>query len=160
MSERHLTKTCARNGDGDAPNVHSDECTTGLPPQCNERHIQSADRHHLAFECTEHYVHGRHLQSADCANGDQRHLVSADLYNVDERHVRPGDCTNGDERRVRSADFTNGDQRHLQSADSTSSVVEEGEPVGPGDTLVRAKPFVYAIQPQFRTKICDYCLTL
>ena len=37
-------------------------------------------------------------------------------------------------------------------------VVEEGGPVNPGDTLVVALPFVYAIQPQFKTKVCEYCL--
>ena len=37
-------------------------------------------------------------------------------------------------------------------------VVEEGDPVEPGDTLVAALPFVYAIQPQFKTKVCEYCL--
>ena len=37
-------------------------------------------------------------------------------------------------------------------------VVEEGDPVKPGDTLVAALPFVYAIQPQFKTKVCEYCL--
>jgi len=31
--------------------------------------------------------------------------------------------------------------------------------VKPGDTLVRSKPFVYAIQPQFKNKVCEYCLT-
>ena len=39
-------------------------------------------------------------------------------------------------------------------------VVEEGDPVEPGDTLVVAEPFVYAIQPQFRTKVCENCLVL
>ena len=38
------------------------------------------------------------------------------------------------------------------------NVVEEGDPVKPGDTLVVALPFVYAIQPQFKTKVCEYCL--
>ena len=39
-----------------------------------------------------------------------------------------------------------------------AEVVEEGDPVKPGDTLVVSEPFVYAIQPQFRTKVCDFCL--
>jgi hypothetical protein len=39
-------------------------------------------------------------------------------------------------------------------------VLEEGDPVRPGDTLVRATPFVFALQPQFRNKICEYCLSL
>ena len=39
-----------------------------------------------------------------------------------------------------------------------SEVVEEGDPVKPGDTLVVSEPFVYAIQPQFRSKVCDFCL--
>ena len=37
-------------------------------------------------------------------------------------------------------------------------VIEEGEPVKAGDNLVVAEPFVYAIQPQFRTKVCEFCL--
>lgn len=37
-------------------------------------------------------------------------------------------------------------------------VVEEGDAVEPGDTLVVAEPWVYAIQPQFRTKVCEKCL--
>ena len=37
-------------------------------------------------------------------------------------------------------------------------VVEEGDPVHPGDTLVVAEPFVYAIQPQFKNKVCENCL--
>ena len=37
-------------------------------------------------------------------------------------------------------------------------VVEEGDPVQPGDTLVVAEPFVYAIQPQFKNKVCENCL--
>jgi len=37
-------------------------------------------------------------------------------------------------------------------------VVEEGDPVKPGDTLVVAEPFVYAIQPQFKSKVCEFCL--
>jgi len=37
-------------------------------------------------------------------------------------------------------------------------VVEEGDPVKPGGVLVRSEPFVYAIQPHFRTKVCENCL--
>ena len=36
-------------------------------------------------------------------------------------------------------------------------VVEEGCPVKPGDLLVSARPFVYAIQGQFKNKVCDWC---
>merc|ERR1712130_778181 len=36
-------------------------------------------------------------------------------------------------------------------------VVEEGCPVKPGDLLVSARPFVYAIQGQFKSKVCDWC---
>ena len=43
-------------------------------------------------------------------------------------------------------------------AGAVDEVVEEGDPVKPGDTLVVSEPFVYAIQPQFRSKVCDYCL--
>jgi len=37
-------------------------------------------------------------------------------------------------------------------------VVEEGDPVKPGDNLVVAEPFVFAIQSQFRNKVCEHCL--
>ena len=37
------------------------------------------------------------------------------------------------------------------------AVVEEGCPVKPGDLLVSARPFVYAIQGQFKNKVCDWC---
>ena len=37
------------------------------------------------------------------------------------------------------------------------AVVEEGCPVKPGDLLVSARPFVYAIQGQFKSKVCDWC---
>ena len=37
-------------------------------------------------------------------------------------------------------------------------VVEEGDPVKPGDNLVVSEPFVYAIQPQFKNKVCENCL--
>jgi len=36
-------------------------------------------------------------------------------------------------------------------------VVEEGHPVSPGDVLVAAQPFVFAIQPEFRNKVCEKC---
>ena len=42
--------------------------------------------------------------------------------------------------------------------DGDIQVVEEGDPVEPGDTLVAAEPWVYAIQPQFRTKVCEKCM--
>ena len=42
--------------------------------------------------------------------------------------------------------------------EAVTEVVEEGDPVKPGDTLVVSEPFVYAIQPQFRSKVCDFCL--
>jgi hypothetical protein len=80
---------------------------------------------------------------------------------------------NGQEQVSTDDDAVDGDKRHVQYADQAgpcqsadrkggteNHVVKEGEPVRPGDTLVRATPFVYAIQSQFRTKICDYCLTL
>ena len=41
-----------------------------------------------------------------------------------------------------------------------TDVVEEGEVVRPGDTLVVSRPFVYAIQPEFRRQVCENCLTL
>jgi len=41
--------------------------------------------------------------------------------------------------------------------DEDVQVVEEGDPVEPGDTLVVAEPFVFAIQPHFRTKVCEKC---
>ena len=37
-------------------------------------------------------------------------------------------------------------------------VVEEGASVRPGDTLVVSEPFVYAIQPQYKNKVCENCL--
>ena len=42
--------------------------------------------------------------------------------------------------------------------DSEDKVVEEGDPVKAGDTLVVAEPFVFAIQSQFRNKVCENCL--
>ena len=42
--------------------------------------------------------------------------------------------------------------------DAVTEAVEEGDPVKPGDTLVVSEPFVYAVQPQFRSKVCDFCL--
>ena len=39
-------------------------------------------------------------------------------------------------------------------------VVEPGQPVRPGDTLALAQPFVFAIQPQYRQKVCENCLLL
>ena len=110
---------------------------------CTSCHLQSTERPIL--RCA--------LQSADCADHTcaERHLQSPNFAGPP--------C---DMRLIRSADFCGHVcvERHLQSADPVCHVVEEGEPVEPGDTLVRAKPFVYAIQPQFRTKICEYCLTL
>ena len=35
--------------------------------------------------------------------------------------------------------------------------IEEGSPVQPGDVLVSARPFVYAIQQQYRSKVCERC---
>ncbi len=170
MTDQQLTKSFATNGDCDAPHLQSNARTAGFPPQCDaERPLESADLIVTSYD-------ERHLmRTADCANGFDRHLTS-DGPNSDELRVHqrlakitngelttgkelhpPSDCTSDDERHLGSASCT------MQSADNTDSrrhVVEEGEPVQPGDTLVRAKPFVYAIQSQFRTKICDYCLTL
>ena len=42
--------------------------------------------------------------------------------------------------------------------DAEDDVVEEGDPVKPGDNLVVAEPFVFAIQSQFRNKVCEHCL--
>jgi hypothetical protein len=162
-----LTKSFASNGDCDSPHLQSDARTAGFPA------LESADLIVIPYD-------ERHMRTADCANGFDRHLTSncpnsdelrvhlrlakitnGDLTTGKELHL-PSDCTNDNERHLVSASCTMGES-HLQSADSSDSmhhVVEEGEPVQPGDTLVRAKPFVYAIQSQFRTKICDYCLTL
>ena len=41
--------------------------------------------------------------------------------------------------------------------DEGEAVIEEGCPVKPGDLLVSARPFVYAIQGQFKSKVCDWC---
>ena len=41
----------------------------------------------------------------------------------------------------------------------SEAVIEEGCPVKPGDLLVAARPFVYAIQGQFKSKVCDWCFT-
>ncbi len=85
------------------------------------------------------------LQMAE--NGQEQVSTDDDAVDGNKRHEQyvdlAGPCQPADRK---------GGQEHL--------VVEEGEPVRPGDTLVRATPFVYAIQSQFRTKICDYCLTL
>ncbi len=174
MTDQQLTKSFATNGDCDAAHLQSNARTAGFPAlEPADRPLESADL--IVTFCDE-----RHLRKADCANGFDRHLAS-DCPNSDELRVHlrlanitngdmttgkelhlPSDCTNDDERHLGSASCTMG-EIHLQSADSAASrhhVVEEGEPVQPGDTLVRAKPFVYAIQSQFRTKICDYCLTL
>ena len=48
-------------------------------------------------------------------------------------------------------------EMELEDEEETE-VVEEGDPVQPGDTLVVSEPFVYAVQPQFRSKVCDFCL--
>jgi len=47
-----------------------------------------------------------------------------------------------------------GDKRSVEMAE----VVEPGQPVRPGDTLALAQPFVFAIQPQYRQKVCENCL--
>merc|ERR1719189_1176824 len=54
-----------------------------------------------------------------------------------------------------------GDQANVSDDHDPEEVVEaveEGDPVHPGDTLVVAEPFVYAIQPQFKNKVCENCL--
>ena len=48
-----------------------------------------------------------------------------------------------------------GDEEDEECEEET--VVEEGCPVKPGDLLVSARPFVYAIQGQFKSKVCDWC---
>jgi hypothetical protein len=174
MTEQQLTKSFAMNGDSDAPHLQSNARTAGFPPQCDAEHpLESADLIVTSYD-------ERQMRTAGCSNGFDRHLTSncansdelrlhlrlaettnGDLTTGKELHL-PSDCTNNNERHLGSASCTMGES-HLQSADGTDSrhhLVEEGESVQPGDTLVRAKPFVYAIQSQFRTKICDYCLTL
>ena len=46
-----------------------------------------------------------------------------------------------------------------EDEDDSEAVIEEGCPVKPGDLLVAARPFVYAIQGQFKSKVCDWCFT-
>ena len=42
--------------------------------------------------------------------------------------------------------------------DSEDEVIEEGDEVFPGDNLVVAEPFAYAIQNEYRDKVCENCL--
>jgi len=49
-------------------------------------------------------------------------------------------------------------EENFKSVIEDDKVIEEGDPVKPGDTLVVSEPFVYAIQPQYKTKVCEYCL--
>ena len=37
-------------------------------------------------------------------------------------------------------------------------VIEEGDEVHAGDNLVVAEPFAYAIQGEYRDKVCENCL--
>ena len=57
---------------------------------------------------------------------------------------------------VRQGGGVLGDKRSVEMAE----VVEPGQPVRPGDTLALAQPFVFAIQPQYRQKVCENCLLL
>ena len=50
------------------------------------------------------------------------------------------------------------DMEEEDQGETEDGVVEEGDPVKPGDTLVVAQPFVFAIQSQFRNKVCENCL--
>ena len=55
---------------------------------------------------------------------------------------------------------TDEDEEEEDIVDGDSeAVIEEGCPVKPGDLLVAARPFVYAIQGQFKSKVCDWCFT-
>ena len=42
--------------------------------------------------------------------------------------------------------------------DREDEVIEEGDEVFPGDNLVVAEPFAYAIQNEYRDKVCENCL--
>ena len=53
---------------------------------------------------------------------------------------------------------TDEEEEDIVDGDS-EAVIEEGCPVKPGDLLVAARPFVYAIQGQFKSKVCDWCFT-
>ena len=50
-----------------------------------------------------------------------------------------------------------GEEEDVEVEEVREEPVEEGSPVRPGDLLVSARPFIYAIQPQFKSKVCDWC---
>ena len=61
----------------------------------------------------------------------------------------------GEESEWETDEEGEGDNQDEESEDE--AVIEEGCPVKPGDLLVSARPFVYAIQGQFKSKVCDWC---
>lgn len=80
------------------------------------------------------------------------------------RQNRPADCwgstQNKDISHIESVVRVNMSIMDMEEdqGETEDGVVEEGDPVKPGDTLVVAQPFVFAIQSQFRNKVCENCL--
>lgn len=62
----------------------------------------------------------------------------------------------GEESEWETDEEGEGDPQENENEEN-EAVVEEGCPVKPGDLLVSARPFVYAIQGQFKNKVCDWC---
>ena len=80
-----------------------------------------------------------------------------DVEESDHHIVRMGERDDsGEESEWETDEEGEGDPQENENEEN-EAVVEEGCPVKPGDLLVSARPFVYAIQGQFKNKVCDWC---